>query len=460
VISDQIVERIRTAAEEVTGVQSAEPAVQDSSGYHGRGLLFASAACVVMLLVGLVVNAILRRQDVATTSGPPLSSMTVQGDVGEWLDLSVPPDGLRQETNMSLASTVVCTTAAVVEGSLVCTELEGQIETHYLPATAPPDADETENEISIRTIYTDADPSVYFETIGGSSPTQISLRGTDALMARDDQQTTIVWSERPEAILSITTKTGTGHDAVVLAEDLVPRLWPASVRPPMVAVDLAATMSASGNNHPYALATTQNGAECISVGYVPSEATGTNALADSNLACTTSDDQPWAVGTLSDQAIADDPARAERDVFAGLVPNSVTRVDVTLENGQNVSVATVAVPGLQSRAWATPTGAPQGTIAIGTITGYAIDGDESFVEPLIALMPTVFVDVVCSQPGTTGIVPDLVGQDLRAADAALRAAGLIVAYPYSGHRLPIIDGQEPEGGTSRGCGDVTLSFEE
>ena len=75
-MSDQIVERIRTAAEELTGVPSAAPAVQDSSGDRGRGILVASAACVVMLLVGLVVTATLRRDDAATTPGPPLSSMT------------------------------------------------------------------------------------------------------------------------------------------------------------------------------------------------------------------------------------------------------------------------------------------------------------------------------------------------------------------------------------------------
>lgn len=386
--------------------------------------------------------------------------MTVQDDVGEWLDLPTPPDGLRQETNLALASTVVCTSATVVEDSLTCTELEGQIEARYLPTAAQPDDDETENEISLRTLYIDANPADYIQFMKARAPTRLSVRGTEGFMIRDDRETTLVWSERPGTISTLTTKTGTGHDPVALAEDLVPRLWPASVRPPMVAVDLATTWRGFDNNHPYALATTRPGAECISIGYIPSGATATSSVAGENLACTESDEQAWTVGTISDHARADDPARADQDVFAGLVPNSVARIEVTFEDGRNLSVDTVAVPGLESRAWATPAGAPQGTISIGTITGYAGDGDDVFAEPFVALMPTVFVDNVCFQPGTTGIVPDIVGQDLRSADAALRAAGLITAFSFSGDRLPIVNGQEPESGTSVGCGDVILSFEE
>ncbi|MGA9275620.1 hypothetical protein [Ilumatobacter sp.] len=282
---------------------------------------------------------------------------------------------LRQKTNLALTSTVVCTSATVDEGSLTCTELEGQIEAHSLPTAAPPDADETENEISLRTLHIDANPADHIQFTKARAPTRLSVRGTDGFMIRDDRETTLVWSERPGTISTLTTKTGTGHDPVALAEDLVPRLWPAAVRPPIAAVDLATTWRGFDNNHPYALATTRPGAECISMGYIPSGATATNSVAGENLACTASDEQAWTVGAISDHARADDPARADQDVFAGVKPNSVTRIEMSLEVGRNLSVETVAVAGLDSRAWATPAGAPQGTISIGTITGHAGDGD-------------------------------------------------------------------------------------
>lgn len=459
-MSDQIIERIRMAAEELTGVPSAADPVEEERWRPGRATVVASAACLAMLLIGLAAVTNVRREDATTSSGPAWSSMTVQADAGEWLDLPAPPDGLRQETNLSLASTVVCTSATIVEDSLTCTELEGQIESHYLPTAAPPGADQSENEISVRFLYIDAKPADIVQSMDGRSPTQLSVRGTDGFMVSDDRETTVVWSERPGTISRLTTKTGTGHDPVALVESLVPRSWPESVRPPMIAVELGAKWSAFDDNHPYALATTRPDGDCISIGYVPSEATGTTSVAGENLACTASDQQAWTVGTISGQAGAADPAGAEQDVFAGLVPNSVTRVSVALDDGRELSVDTVVVPGLETRAWATLTGAPQGTIAVGTITGIGNDGDEAFTEPFVALMPTVVVDNVCFQPGTTGIVPDLVGQDLRAADTALRAAGLIIALPVSSDRLPIIIEQEPASGTNVSCGDVVLTYEE
>ena len=74
-----------------------------------------------------------------------------------------------------------------------------------------------------------------------------------------------------------------------------------------------------------------------------------------------------------------------------------------------------------------------------------------------AVMPTVFVNTVCDAPGTTGIVPDVVGQDLNIAYEALRDAGLVLALPIVSDRTPVVTGQSPEPGTQHGCGDVLLT---
>lgn len=384
--------------------------------------------------------------------------MTVQQDVGQWLDLPVPPDGLRQQTNLSLASAAVCTNTVVTDGSLTCTALEGQIESHYRPVEASLNADETENEIEIRTVYIDIDLSTYVASFEPGDASPVSVRDTDALIVTSETGTTVMWSDRPGTISRLTTKAGTLHDPVALANQLVPVAWPASLHPPIVAVGFAKTWRAFDNNHPYALATTQPGAECISVSYVPRDLTDGVSDESEHLACASPNEHAWTVGTISDHASTTDLSRADQDVFAGLVPASVALVEVTLDDGRNLNVETVAVPGLKSRAWGVPTGAPQGTIAVGQVAGFTIGGDEVFNEPLVALAPTVFLPNVCRQPGTTVIVPDIVGQDLRTAKDALHAAGLLVALKFTGDHLPIVDEQTPRAGTDIECGQVLLSF--
>jgi hypothetical protein len=348
----------------------------------------------------------------------------------------------------------VCTTAVVAEGALLCTGLEGQIESHYLPVDAVPDADETENVIEIRTKYIDVDLSTFVENFRPGSASPVAVRNTDGYLITNDEATTVVWSDRPGTISTLATKPGSGQDPITLANQLVGQPWPATLRPPIVAVDFDNTWRAYDNNHPYALATTRPGAECISIGYLPSDPTAPGAGGPEQLTCTTPNEQAWTIGAISDHTSPLD----DHDVFAGLVPATVARVEVTLDDGRNLTADTREVPGLRTRSWGVPTGAPQGTIAVGQIAGFTAGGDEVFREPLVAVVATILVDSVCFQPGTTGIVPDVVGQDLRTANDTLHAAGLLNALKYTGSQLPVVETQTPAAGTDVGCGDVILSF--
>lgn len=460
-MSDQIVERIRAAAEDLTGIPaSASPATVASTERRGtsRAVLLLSAACVVVLLVGLAVVATERDVEPVVPAGPSWSAMTVSAEAGQWLDLPSPPDGLRQETNIGLASTTVCLTAAVTDGSLACDALEGQVGSDYFPSSSPPNSDETEREIEIRTIFTDQDLAAFVERYGTRETSIVSVRETEGRLVVDNEGTVVAWSDRPGAIVSVRTTNASGRDPVALAEELVAREWPVALRPPIVAVDFAKAWRGFDNNHPYALATTENGNECISIGYLPNgEGAGPGDYPEP-LRCTAPGGQTWTVGTVSDHTLPDDGYASDQDVLAGLVPASVSRVQVQLDDGRQLEVDTVAVPGLTSRAWGVRTDAPQGTIAVGQIVGLTNGGDEVSNEPLVALVPTVVVDNICFQPGTTGIVPHVVGQDLRTADETLRSAGLITALKVTADQIPVVTEQTPAAGTDVGCGDVVLSF--
>jgi PASTA domain len=459
-MSDQIVERIRAAAEDLTGIPGrSTPAVTDPAEYRGAGrsVLVLSAACVVVLLVGLAVVATERDVEPGVSAGPSWSAMTVDAEAGEWLDLPSPPEGLRQESN-GLASTTVCLTAVETVGRLTCDALEGQVGSDYFPASSLPNADETEREIEIRTFFTDQDVAAFIERYGTTETSITSVRGTNGYLVVDSEDPVVVWSDRPGVIVSLRTTTASGRDPVALAEQLVGREWPGALRPPIVAVDFAKAWRGFDNNHPYALATTDNGNECISIGHLPNSDTAAPGDYTEPLRCTAPGGQTWNVGTVSDQTLPEPIDATDQDVLAGLVPASVSRVKVQLDDGRQLEVDTVAVPGLTSRAWGVSTEAPQGTIAVGHIVGLTNGGDEVFNEPLVALGSTVVLDDICFQPGTTGIVPDVVGQDLRAANAALRSEGLITAYKVTADHIPVVANQTPPAGTDVGCGDVVLSF--
>ena len=72
-MSDQIINRIRAAAEELTGIPaSAPPAASESAERQssGRAVMLLSAACVVVLLVGLAVVATERDVQPIVPAGP------------------------------------------------------------------------------------------------------------------------------------------------------------------------------------------------------------------------------------------------------------------------------------------------------------------------------------------------------------------------------------------------------
>lgn len=460
---DHIVERIRAAAEELTGVPAALPTELDQGKNGRRSVVLLSTACVALLIAGLAWGTTFRRDEPVTPASPPWSAMTVQDVAGRWLDLPSPPDGLRPETNDTLASTAVCVSAITTDTSLTCTALEGQIGSYYLPASAPKNADETEYEIEIRTVFGDTDLATYVENLGLRVSSTVALRGTSGFVIDDERGLMVVWSDRPGTITTLRTKADSGRDLIELAEEVVPREWPASLRPPSVAIDFDRAWLAYDNNHPYALATSEQDSECIHVGYVPNR-TSLDPNGPEPMRYTSAGEQIWTIGTISGHTpvVGDSSTGQEafngQDVFAGLVPSAVARIMVTLDDGRELSVDTVAVPGLTSRAWGTPTNAPQGTIAIGKIVGLTSNGDQAFTDSVVALAPTVAVDSICSQPGATGIVPDVVGQDLRAATESLRSAGLLVANRITTNRTTIVVRQQPTAGTDVGCGDVLLTF--
>lgn len=457
-MSDQVIERIRAAAEELTGIPPVDPPTRQSQRRVSASIV-ASAACIVLLIVGLVAFDRTNTPPAATQIGPSWASMTVQSEAGAWLDLASVPAGLRREPDTTLASTTVCTEASTIGDRLVCDELEGQIGSNYLPATAPQGADETQRQIEIRTIFIDADLQTLVQDRVPGAGQPVEIRGRAGFTFSDTNGTTVAWSERPGTVTTLTATTGSGRDALELTKSLNQQSWPASIVPPLVAIDFDTTWSAFDNNHPYVLATVRNSQECVSLGYIPQQQTGTDDELSDNQVCS-SGDPAWTLGTITNHDSPNDPATADQDVFAGLVPSTVEHVEITLDNGQTLTAEPVTVPGLRSRVWGMPTGQLQGALVVGELRGYDPDDNEVFVESIVAAAPTVFVDSVCFQPGTTGVVPDVVGLDLRSAYDALHKAGLIVALPVTADRMPTVRSQDPAPGTDVSCGDVALTFDE
>jgi hypothetical protein len=454
-MNDVVIERIRAAAEELTGIPSCEPPA-DSPRRRSAGLLIGSAACVVALIVGLFVFAGTHDPGTVTQAGPAWSSMTVRNDVGQWLDLPAAPAGLRKETDTMLGSTVVCTEATITGQELTCVALEGRIGSNYFLDSAPLNTDETERQIEIRTIYI-ADVQGYLERWYRSGE-PIEVRGHEGVTVSDVTGTTVSWSERPGTLTTLRASTASGLSAIDLAESLEPHAWPSALVPPMVAVDFDAVWPADDNNHPYALAAGVNGQECISLGYGPQPELARGNGATTSVVCADGDTGAWTVGTISELVNPDE--RPTVDAFAGLVPSSVDRVELTLEDGQVLTADALPVPGFNHNAWGIPTGQTQGSLLVGTLRGLDSAGNESFTEPIVAVVPTVNIDSICFQPGTTGIAPDLRGLDLRSAQVALHDAGLIIAVPVKMDHMPTVTEQEPAPGTDVGCGDVVLTYEE
>lgn len=423
------------------------------------GVIIASAACVLLLIVALVAFDRPNTPPAATQSGPSWASVTVQSEAGAWLDLASAPAGLRREPDTSLASTTVCTEANTIGDRLVCVELEGQIGSDYLPATASQGADETQPQVEVRTIFTDADLQTFVQDRVAETGQPVEIRGRPGFTFSDTNGTTVAWSERPGTVATLKTTTASGLDALELTKSLNQQAWPTSIVPPLVAVAFDTTWSAFDNNHPYVLATVRNSQECVSLGYIPQQQTGTDDELRDNQVCS-SGDPAWTLGTISNHDNPSDPATWDQDVLAGLVPSTVSHVEVTLDNGQTLTAEPIAVSGFRSKVWGMPTGQLQGALVVGELRGYDLDDSEVFVEGIVAAAPTVFVDSVCFQPGTTGIVPDVVGLDLRSAHDALHKAGLIVALPVTANRMPTVRSQTPAPGTEVGCGDVALTFDE
>jgi PASTA domain len=457
-MSEQVIERIRAAAQELTGIAPVDPPRRQSQR-RLSGVIIASAACIVLLIIALVAFDRPNVPPAATQSGLSWASITVQSEAGAWLDLASEPAGLRREPDTTLASTTVCTEASTIGDRLVCVELEGQIGSNYLPATAPRGADETQRQIEIRTIFIDADLQTLVQDRVPGAGQPVEIRGRPGFTFSDTNGTTVAWSERPGTVTTLTTTNASGLDALKLTKSLEQQSWPTSVVPPLVALDFDTTWSAFDNNHPSVLATVRNSQECVSLGYIPQQQTGTDDERRDNQVCS-SGDPVWTLGTITNNNTPYDPATADQDVFAGLVPTTVEHVEITLDNGHTLTAEPVAVPGFRGKVWGMPTGQLQGALVVGELRGYGPDDSEVFVEAIVAAAPTVVVDSVCSQPGTTGIVPDVVGLDLRSAHDALHKAGLLVALPVTADRMPTVRSQDPAPGTNVGCGEVVLTFDE
>lgn len=444
--TEQVVARVRAAAEELTGVESmARLDMRDARSWSPprRIVLGVSVASVVALVAGLVVLGA-HRDGATGEPTPPWATMVVDDDAGGWLDLGATPAGLRASVDLGLAATTVCLHTDVVDGLLRCTALEGQIASNYVPVSAPANPDQTLYEVEIRTAFVEVDVAAFARSVTGRTPTDATVRGRDGFRIVDDEAgaTTLVWSERNGAVTTLRVTTRSGLDPTAVADALVMRAWPAEVRPPIAAVDFGLEWRAYDNNHPYALATTRGASECVSVGY---------------LAACTDGPAAWTIGGVTDHATDAASERADIDVVAGLVPSDVTSVRFRHEDGRLIEVPTVEVPGFRSRAFGFPTGSPQGALVVGELSG-AAGGTEAFRMPVVALLPTVYVDSVCAVPGATHVVPDVVGRDLRSAEAALRAAGLLVALPVTADEMPVVASQDPPAGTQRGCGDVLLGY--
>lgn len=388
------------------------------------------------------------------SSTPLLSTLIVGADAGRWLDLPSEPSGLSHGINLDLAATTVCTTAVARGDELVCTALEGQIASHYVPDAAGPDADETLYEVSTRTIFSDAPLSEvvdgYLDNGGTYEPT--TIRDSDGFVIEDDATTTLVWSEWPGTATMLRVANSVGRDLFQLADALVEQQWPTSVTPPVVAFNYGYAWGRSGNNHPYALATVgRDGEVCIAVSFASTdpETGGTQVCTDGP--------PTWTIGTISVQSASDDAMPDEQDVLAGLVPPDVTTVQINYADGTTTEVPTVPVPGLSHRAFGAPTGQPQGSPIQAELEGLDASGNLRVEGTLVAIMPTVVVDTVCFAPGAIGIVPDVIGQDLVSAYQEIRDAGLIIALPVVADHLPTVVDQEPAAGTDRGCGDVLLT---
>ncbi len=205
---DQIVDRIRAAAEDLTGIPASaspaasEPAERQSSG---RAVMLLSAACIVVLLVGLAVVAADSDVQPIVPAGPsgsasdtadpgparssvpstlPEPAPQVAGDLAE-AGISPADDARNRAIAVTLRDTVVGLGADTAwEPTDVVVRLKDN-EPFYMTADSPADGDQASVTIEIRQYQADelADPD-FLEEIGLSQPVERYADGS-ALFIQD-----------------------------------------------------------------------------------------------------------------------------------------------------------------------------------------------------------------------------------------------------------------------------------
>ena len=207
-MSDQIVNRIQVAAEELTGIPaSAAPAASEPAERQstGRGVMLLSAACIVVLLVGLAVVATERDVEPIVPAGPsgsasdtadldpsrssvptthPTPAPQVVADIAE---AGIPPaDDAR---NRAIAETLVDAVVGLGadmswEPTDVVVRLKDNVP-FYMTAVSPEGGDQASVTIEIRQYQADelADPD-FLEEIGLSQPVERFEDGS-SLFIRD-----------------------------------------------------------------------------------------------------------------------------------------------------------------------------------------------------------------------------------------------------------------------------------
>jgi len=349
---------------------------------------------------------------------------------------------------------VVCVEAIEIGGGLRCDHLAGYTST-WVGSSPSASTDESEAAATVRTIYTTDDVQSYLAStssaFGSTSGTEpVTVRGHDGVRFSQGGLDVVVWQEGNGTLGAVAVgpvKTAGFTDPVTVAEQLRPGPLDISELS-LVAVSLDPQPVAEPSGAEILYRTIDN-RECVGIGAIEVEGEPVTCLGDQPLV--------WATGTVSPPRDTADPLN-DLDAVGGLVDAAARTVTITQTDGATIQVATMPVPGTTTRAWGTRLDRPQGAPFHGTISTQDDHGDTLTSGPLDFVRPIDSTDRFCYLPGTTGIVPDVVGVGVYDAAAALIDAGLTTARPIVAPAATKVTSQDPAPGTDVGCGDVQLEY--
>lgn len=272
-----------------------------------------------------------------------------------------------------------------------------------------------------------------------TSSSEVDVRGTTGVQSvLADGQEVLVWTERPGVVVRLSlANRPSGLDPLDVAEALIEDQGPATSSLPFVAMQLgSADVQATRS---FVLVHREGAAECVSVDWVTAENTYGR--------CTGTPSTVW----WSTVSHLDPGLYGDRDVVFGLAPEGTDHVELTFDEGNTVSLDTVAVPGFVHRAWAYVVPASQGTRFAATLLAAGQTSPIDFVHPVVR------VDDVCSNAGNDATTPDVVGLPIFEAAEVLRSNGVVIADRLRGDPAQVVIAQNPPAGTWIGCGDTQLT---